>query len=86
VLPLAQQSSAIVIPCHSPRLGQLERDPRLTSFLQNALAHGATLLTGQLDPLDAAGLSPTPHRIQSCHDRTAYGTIAERLATKLALV
>ncbi len=83
-LPLAHQSVGVLIPCHSPQIRQLDLDPRIERFLRTCHAHGAPLFTGRLAPADAATLSLTPHRIQTCADRTTYGTMADRLVNRLA--
>lgn len=67
ILPLARKAIAIIIPCGSFGVKQLDNDPRLSDFFQQAHESGAQFIIGHIPNLAEMNLFP-----KSISDLTVY--------------
>ena len=58
VLPLAKKATSIIIPCGSFGAKQLDNDPRLNDFFQQAHESGAQFIIGQIPDFTEMQLFP----------------------------
>ncbi|MEM7531999.1 MAG: DJ-1/PfpI family protein [Chloroflexota bacterium] len=63
-LPLASMVRCVVLPCHSPYLTQLDNDPRIQDFFQDANDNEAQVVTGQIHVAELEKLT-NPVRVMS---------------------
>lgn len=85
-LPLAPNAACVIIPCHSPILGQIDTDPRVRIFLQRAAENDAQFITGRVDGTDLEIFPVAKHRVQVLvHESTLIDDV-RRLSSYLALM
>jgi len=70
----------IIVPCHSPHIGMLHNDPRISTLLSAAHKNGSRFISGLLSSEDAS-LFPVPiHRVESYIEPQQYGERAAQIS------
>ena len=82
-LPLAKLADCVVVPCHSPHFAQIDNDPRVHDFFQEASSNNAQFVTGKASLAEMEKMT-NPLNVLCCLAHSEIDESVERIKNKLS--